>query len=193
MLISRSSRDSATTGLGNSGYQSTGERFEVKIREQPVREVGLQQGVDARPVRLDRELPVALELGDDAAERPVGVGHQALRQRRLLFAPLALLGDGVPGEVGELVSDDLRGPVTGGSSMRLTSKSPGVVLLVAEVGRCRGEDPGVLAGREPTQLRDVVLDKEAAAAVEVGGGVGEGPDLLVLGRQVGDGACAAGR
>lgn len=37
LLISRSSRDSATTGLGNSGYQSTGERFEVRIRERLAR------------------------------------------------------------------------------------------------------------------------------------------------------------
>ena len=27
VLMSRSSRDSATTGLGNSGYQSTGDRL----------------------------------------------------------------------------------------------------------------------------------------------------------------------
>ena len=32
VLMSRSSSDSATTGLGNSGYQSTGERFEVSTR-----------------------------------------------------------------------------------------------------------------------------------------------------------------
>jgi hypothetical protein len=32
VLINRSSSDSATTGLGNSGYQSTGDRFEVITR-----------------------------------------------------------------------------------------------------------------------------------------------------------------
>jgi hypothetical protein len=32
VLIKRSSRDSATTGFGNRGYQSVGERFEVKIQ-----------------------------------------------------------------------------------------------------------------------------------------------------------------
>jgi len=31
VLISRSSSDSAPTGLGNSGYQSTGRRLEVRI------------------------------------------------------------------------------------------------------------------------------------------------------------------
>ena len=33
LLISRSSRDSATTGLGNSGYQSIGSRLEVRISD----------------------------------------------------------------------------------------------------------------------------------------------------------------
>src|SRR2546430_16529088 len=31
VLMSRSRRDSATTGLGNSGYQSTGDRLAVRI------------------------------------------------------------------------------------------------------------------------------------------------------------------
>jgi hypothetical protein len=35
VLMSRSRRDSATTGLGNRGYQSTGDRFAVRIRERP--------------------------------------------------------------------------------------------------------------------------------------------------------------
>ena len=35
VLMSRSSRDSATTGLGNSGYQSAGDRFEVRISDRP--------------------------------------------------------------------------------------------------------------------------------------------------------------
>ena len=37
LLMTRSSRDSATTGLGNSGYQSCGARFEVKISDAPAR------------------------------------------------------------------------------------------------------------------------------------------------------------
>src|ERR1700751_2604336 len=39
VLMSRSSRDSATTGLGNSGYQSAGLRFDVRISERPARSV----------------------------------------------------------------------------------------------------------------------------------------------------------
>ena len=35
VLISRSSRDSATTGLGNSGYQSLGARLLVRMRGLP--------------------------------------------------------------------------------------------------------------------------------------------------------------
>jgi hypothetical protein len=37
VLMSRSSRDSATTGLGNSGYQSAGALFEVSISDLPAR------------------------------------------------------------------------------------------------------------------------------------------------------------
>ncbi len=36
VLISRSSRLSATTGLGNSGYQSFGARLEVRINGLPL-------------------------------------------------------------------------------------------------------------------------------------------------------------
>jgi hypothetical protein len=39
VLISRSRRDSATAGLGNSGYQSAGARLLVKMSERPVRPV----------------------------------------------------------------------------------------------------------------------------------------------------------
>jgi hypothetical protein len=35
VLISLSRRDSATTGLGNRGYQSTADLFEVRISERP--------------------------------------------------------------------------------------------------------------------------------------------------------------
>jgi hypothetical protein len=37
VLMSRSRSDSATTGLGNSGYQSTGDRLDVMISERLVR------------------------------------------------------------------------------------------------------------------------------------------------------------
>ena len=33
--MSRSSSDSATTGFGNSGYQSAGDRFDVAISDRP--------------------------------------------------------------------------------------------------------------------------------------------------------------
>jgi hypothetical protein len=39
VLMSRSSSDSATTGLGNSGYQSAGARLLVRISERPARSV----------------------------------------------------------------------------------------------------------------------------------------------------------
>jgi hypothetical protein len=37
LLINRSRSDSATTGLGNSGYQSTGDLLEVRITDLPAR------------------------------------------------------------------------------------------------------------------------------------------------------------
>src|SRR6266851_4428683 len=39
VLMSRSRRDSATTGLGNSGYQSAGARLDVRIMDFPARSV----------------------------------------------------------------------------------------------------------------------------------------------------------
>src|SRR6266566_881338 len=39
LLMTRSRRDSATTGLGNNGYQSCGALLEVKISEAPARSV----------------------------------------------------------------------------------------------------------------------------------------------------------
>src|SRR5207237_3465179 len=59
-----------------------------------------------------------------------------------------------------------------------------VVLADADMGRCRGEDVHRLAGRETLKLRDVVLDHEAAAEIQVRGGVAEALDLLVLRREV---------
>ena len=39
LLITRSSSDSATTGLGNSCYQSAGARLDVKMTDFPARSV----------------------------------------------------------------------------------------------------------------------------------------------------------
>ena len=61
-----------------------------------------------------------------------------------------------------------------------------VVLLVAEVSGRRREDVRRLARRETPELGDVVLDDEAAAGLQVRGGVAEGLDLFVLGGQVRD-------
>ena len=80
VLMSRSRRDSATTGLGNSGYQSAAARLEVRISERPgafgdqlVEVVGLGGGELAHGEVVEDQDGGAGELGEPGAPGAVGV------------------------------------------------------------------------------------------------------------------------
>ena len=82
VLMSRSSRDSATTGFGNNGYQSIGLRFEVRISgpvvhgpigDEFVEIVGLGCGVLPEGEVVQDEDGRAGVLADPGAPGAVGV------------------------------------------------------------------------------------------------------------------------
>ena len=80
LLMSRSSRDSATTGLGNSGYQSCGARLEVRIEraagpfgDELVEVVGLGGGELAHGEVVEDQHGGAGELAEPLVPGVVGV------------------------------------------------------------------------------------------------------------------------
>src|SRR5262249_57244502 len=70
--------------------------------------------------------------------------------------------------------------------MRDQALPPDVVLVDADVLRAEVEDLEALARRERPQAGHAQLDHEAAARLEMGGGVFEARDLRILRRQVAD-------
>src|SRR5450755_147560 len=123
LLMTRSSRDSATTGLGNSGYQSCGDRFEVRISDFPVRSL-------ISSYRSSAWAAVSSRIAKSSSMRTAGRASSARRLCQVWSAwPPARCGEGAAGfeeagfgavadgEVAEGLGDvafaDADGPVEG--------------------------------------------------------------------------------
>src|SRR6266516_4449664 len=113
VLMSRSSSDSATTGLGNSGYQSTGDRLAVRISGCPAAARSLVSsyrssawlgGELAHGEVVEDEDVWAGELAEAGVPAAVGVAACQVRQ-----GPAGLgeadVGAGPDGEVAQGLGD----------------------------------------------------------------------------------------
>ena len=121
LLMSRSRRDSATTGLGNSGYQSAGARLLVRISDFPalfgdelVEVVGLGGGELAHGEVVQDQDGGAGELGEPLVPGAVGPAAGEVGEGPAGFHEPGV-GAGADREVGEGLGDvalaDADGPV----------------------------------------------------------------------------------
>ena len=111
VLMSRSSRDSATTGLGNSGYQSAGARLEVRIEraagpfgDQLIQVVGLGGGELAHAEVVEDEHGGAGELAEPFVPGEVGAAAGQVGQHAAGLEEPGL-GAGADGQVTEGLGD----------------------------------------------------------------------------------------
>ena len=111
VLMSRSRRDSATTGLGNSGYQSAGARLDVRIMgfpgafgDQLVQVVGLGGGQLAHGEVVQDQDGGAGELAEPLVPGAVGVSAGQVGQGPAGFHEPGV-GAGPDGQVGEGLRD----------------------------------------------------------------------------------------
>src|ERR1039457_5024309 len=111
LLMSRSRRDSATTGLGNSGYQSAGARLDVRISDFPALSVmssyrsSAWAAVSSRMAKSSRSRTAGRGCpGEPPVPGPVGVpAGEGGRGPAGLHEPC--LGAGPDREVGEGLGD----------------------------------------------------------------------------------------
>src|ERR1039457_4208209 len=157
LLMSRSRRDSATTGLGNSGYQSAGARVDVRISDFPALSV-------MSSYRSSAWAAVSSRMAKSSRSRTAGRVSSASRRSPVRAAcPPARGGAGPPGFLKPAPAPgrgEAAGEGEGGAGERGEPPVPGPVGVPA------GE-----VGRGPAGLHEPCLG--AGADREVGEGLGD--------------------
>ena len=181
LLMSRSRSDSATTGLGNSGYQSAGARLDVRISDLPgslgdelVEVVGLGGGELAHAEVVQDQDGGAGELGEPLVPGAVGPSAGEVGQDAAGLDEPGL-GPGADGEVGEGLGDvALADADRAVEDDRLAGGEPAQGGEVADLGG------GQLRGGGEVEALEGGLGLEPGAADPPGQGHGLAAGDLVL-------------